>query len=491
MNPNSINITSTPAGLGLPSGISNNSTTTNQENTNTIYVPKRKAAIICENIETVTQDQCLRAVADVIGGRNIHYCSRLSGGRICMYLTNEDCVETICKGGGVLHGAYFIPCRRYVTDATKFIISNCPPELQDEDLKKLLAPYGKVVSAPTRLKVSTVHEDLKHIKTWRRSVYVMIPSDAAEMPKRLLITSSDGLKQTLYIERDEIVCTFCLVPGHSVDKCKKRLNHEQAFPAINTPVAQRLLVNRTSRPPSTPTINNFMPTFVGSTPKTTPEAQTETPVESSAVQMQVPLPNETIPVDQSTPITLTSENLRSFQELISQNLTQEAENVPSNQDEDSDSWLYQPSIKDLKRKNRSLDEDDQADIEMVTDSSLASSTTSAKTCALTNPASKKKQKIKNGKNKENTALTEVVNQMKFKPSFLNKDDFLGFMKDARGKANSRNIAARYTENFGALIIQLQEAELLCQDFNLRRRFQRAADALLPAQPEDEEEKTPE
>ena len=127
----------------------------NKNITNETYFPRRKNAIILDNIQEISQDLCLRAVADIIGGRNIHYVSRLSGGRICMYLTNETHVNHLVQEGGVQIGPMLVTCRRYVSDATKFIVSNCPPELSDEELKKRLQPYGKIVSTPTRLKIST------------------------------------------------------------------------------------------------------------------------------------------------------------------------------------------------------------------------------------------------------------------------------------------------------------------------------------------------
>lgn len=77
--------------------------------------------------------------------------------------------------------------------------------------------------------------------------------------------------------------------------------------------------------------------------------------------------------------------------------------------------------------------------------------------------------------------------MKFKENYLSSGHFSLFMKDCRGKQNSRNVAARFTSNFGALIVQLQEADTLCMDFNLKRRFQRAAEALIESSDDKKKE----
>jgi len=470
MIPSASNLTSKPPQTGVPHGSPNLSNNSHQD-TNYSYTPKRKNAILLENTQEITQDQCLRAVADVVGGHNIHYCSRLSGGRICMYLTDQTHVEQICHEGGVMLGSVFIPCRRYVTDSTKFIISNCPPELLDEDLKKLLEPYGKVVSAPTRLKVSTAHEDLKHIKTWRRSVYVLIPTGAPEIPKRMFIKGPDNTNFTLYIERDEIVCNFCLVPGHSTEKCHKKKNHEKEFPVFTPPVSHRLFVNRQARPTAVtqppsitkPPVNSFMPTFSGNASISTPE--------KSAVQP--PTTQEIISQDL---ILLDPPSDSTSQDFTGKRFPDKPSIVPQYKDSVSNSWfdqMTQPEANknDNKRKTLSTDEDDfqESDAAMYTDTSSTSYTS-----VSSKKATKKKARTKN---KEQVALCEVLNQMKFKENYISKEDFIAFMKDARGKQNSRNIASRFTNNFGSLIVQLHEAENLCMDANLKRRLQRAAEAL--------------
>jgi len=476
---NNHSITSDPGQSGIPSS-RNTEESINQHNTNQAYTPKRQNAIILDNIQDLPQDLCLRAVADVIGGRNIHYVTRLSAGRICMYLTNETHVNHLTKEGGVQIGSQFITVRRYVTDATKFIVSNCPPELSDDDLKKLLSPYGKIVSAPTRLKISTTHDDLKHIKTWRRSIYIITSHDSPKMPKRMLITSTDNVKQTLYIEKDEIVCTFCLTPGHTREKCKKLLNHDQDFPTIYQPAGHRLFnkpqqqPTRTISPPTTSipiTLqNSFMPIFNHSK---TPPPSNEHPPESTSTltiygeSVNQEIPSTSISQERNTPIEEAEETFSmdtahrepqdSDQELEWSNL-----NVPEK--------VAVFASKQGKRSHST--DDDENDVSFLSESS--SSSTSLTT---------KPKKKKNTKKKQQEALTAVLNQMKFQGACLQREDFNRFMCECRGKANSKTIAAKLTSqtNFGALIVQLNEGANLCMDFNLKRRFQRAAEALITPQ----------
>jgi len=186
---------------------------------NASYVPSRKNAVLLEDTSGVTQDRVLRVVADRIGGRKKHYCSRLSNGIICLYLSNSDRVSIMTEGGGIVAESKFIPCRRYVWEDTKIVLSNYPLELTNDEMKQLLQPYGRIVSFPTRLRVTTAHDDLKHIKSWRCSIFMMLSNEGPQLPPRLTISPFDGVKHNLYIEKDELMHLFIHTPGHLEEKC--------------------------------------------------------------------------------------------------------------------------------------------------------------------------------------------------------------------------------------------------------------------------------
>lgn len=450
------------------SGIPSTSTTGQHQQT---YVPIRKNAVIIDNTQEISQDQCLRAVADVVGGRNIHYCSRLSGGRVCIYLTDQDCVTSLVSQGGVTVGPIFLPCRRYVSDATKFIVSNCPPELSDEDLKSLLEPYGKIVSAPSRLRVTTSHDDLKHVKTWRRSIYMVIPDSAPEVPKRMLISGTDNNRYTLYIDKDEIVCTYCLTPGHLEERCKKKQNRDQDFPSIYKPASHRLFVHNRARPEMTTKIDSFsatnsmMPSF---NPRP-PVSEANNSYDNSGIFQQTlfgdplireEITQETSAAEENNPIPIPSPPRSSTMDISVEELKSDSEETPVVQDIVRKLNSQHADNKNEKAIKRRLSPDEDED----SFSDLSESSTSSR---------KKKSK-----QKKQDALASVINNMNFnKENCLSKEEFTEFLKDCRGKCNSKSIAGRYTSNFGALIVQLHEAENICMDFNLKRRLQRAAEAL--------------
>lgn len=505
----------------------------NNQETSRSYVPTRKNAIVLDNTQENTQDQCLRAVADVVGGRNIQYCTRLSGGRICMYLSNDTVVNQLCEQGGVSIGSVFIQCRRYVTEATKFIISNCPPEMSDNDLKTLLSPYGNIVSSPTRLRVSTNHEDLKHIKTWRRSVYIMIPSQAPEMPKRFFVNGTDGSKHTIYVERDEVVCTWCFVPGHVESKCKRKLNHEQVFPQISQPAGHRLFVQRNARQTNSPTIttpindktgnsstpiigqpssstsqevpqtekpvDNFMPTFGQPSSSIRQEVPQEKPINSpmplfgqlsSPFSQEVPLQAETAPnvletlygkiiipnalSEQSAASTTAPTEVKDGTTTVSLLSTLDdplSSRLPTSDDDDDAFQTSFDSSKEISMMMNSNSKRLHSPDKEEEDFSESSSTNS--TAGQESKKARKKRRLK-----EEKALSAVINSMKFTDNFLPPDDFRSFIEDVRGKVNAKTLAYKFTKNLGALIVQLRQAENICMDINLKRRIARASEALV-------------
>lgn len=500
----------------------NSSTSRRQESAdnNQSYTPSRKNAIVLENTSAFTQDQVLRAVADCVGGSNIHYCTRLSNGRICLYLTNEECVNQITDDGGIIIGGIYVSCRRYVSEAKKIVISNCPPELTDNDLKKILEPYGRIVSAPNRLRVTTAHSDLKHIKSWRRSIFMMLPNEAQPLPPRLIITSSDGLRNTLYIEKDEILCTYCHAPGHTEQRCKKKQAMEKEFPSLTTsyhgPASHRLFVHSTAKqsqpareqfqenPPQQIT-NNFMPSFssrptieISQTtiiPNPTPRVE-ETRIESSFDFSALPRneepkeqPSTTIPREEANISGEISSLEDSFGLTNTDNQNHSTQNPYYSFDDPLSESLPSTSKKRFLSPNEEINDQHKFAKTIVSDYQSGSEASNSETqdepqTMEDNEMSdssaeflpKSKKALKKHK-KQEQAFNIATEKIVFDDTKLSFYQFQEFLKNARGKANSKQVAARITPLTSELIKKLEEAIVFSTDHNLTRRMQRAAEAL--------------
>lgn len=426
----------------VASGVNNNNEPADPSRRQTeTYTPTRKNAIIIENTQEVSQEKCLRAVADIIGGHNIHYCSKLSGGRFCVYLTSQKYVDQICDEGISIDYEFF-PCRRYVTQSTKFIISNCPPEFSDDQLVTLLQPYGKISSPVTRLRVATTHEDLRHIRTWRRSVFMLIPNNSPQMPKRILLTNTDGQQQAIYIEKDDIMCSYCMSPGHPIDKCKKKLNHERNFPPITPSLTS--LQNAQSKEPIVEKITHQ-------------KQNTETLITPNQIQTQSAQQtlNTTDPENTST--------ARNLHEPPPQQL-QEVPKILNEISNKKNEKILNKSTTKKKRSHSPVSDDYDYD----------SSTSAQSDVSDSNKSRQPNKKTK----KQEAAIQQLMKNIKKEESHpLEVTELQSFLQQCRGKANSKKLAQKFTNDTAGLIQQLHSALLLCSDFNLQRRLTRAAEAL--------------
>ncbi|KAJ1526351.1 hypothetical protein ONE63_009500 [Megalurothrips usitatus] len=446
------------------------------------YRPSRKNAIVLENTQKINQDICLRAVADKIGGRNIHYVNRLSGGRLCLYLTNITLVDKMCEEGGIVIGSEFIPTRRYVSEAKKIVISNCPPELSDDQVKQLLEPYGRVVSNPTRLRVSTTHEDLKHIKTWRRTVYMMLPENDQTplLPSRMTVTIDD-VRSTIYIERDEVLCNFCLVPGHSEERCKKKQHQEENYHTLHPPLSHRLFVHSNqnkdqSRSPRNMVLNqpDMMPVF---------SAQPSTQQQLDSLER--PDEEETASSIKQTTMKITEKLL---QLSTSEEQRNEKENEPCNTSNISQDSIEEEIISSDWHNFGSANSS-------INDGSRTS--TSQKRVHSPDKPTPREKVPKPSNEQENRELSEaesddslvfqnssqskteskkkeieaICKQITFDPEKVTKLQFKYFLNECKGKQNSKAVALKYSINVPELLEKLTEAIFKTNNFNFQRRLQ--------------------
>jgi hypothetical protein len=171
------------------------------------YTPHKKHGVIFEAVDGFTIEEYLRKIADTIGGRNIKYASRLSGGRICVYLGTEALVKQICTPGGISINDTFIQCRPYIIASKRVVLSNVLPDIPDESLIPSLLTFGKTTSPISKLSISTTHPDLKHIKTFRRLVCMIIPH-MEKMPDTFNV-EHDGVSYAIYVTSDDVTYTNC------------------------------------------------------------------------------------------------------------------------------------------------------------------------------------------------------------------------------------------------------------------------------------------
>lgn len=105
----------------------------------------------------------------------------------------------------------------------RFLISNAHPIIPHDIITENLIIEGiKTVSPITFIK-SGFHDELAHISSFRRQVYIH-PDDIANVPGSLLI-KYDNTDFRILLTDDTLTCFICKQTGHTSNFCKKHLEN--------------------------------------------------------------------------------------------------------------------------------------------------------------------------------------------------------------------------------------------------------------------------
>jgi hypothetical protein len=155
-------------------------------------------------------EQYLRKIA--VGGRNIKYSPTLSGGKTRIYVAAESFVEQICTPGGININDKFAQCRPYIMASRRVVLSNVSPDIPNKSPIPSLLTFWKHTFHVKQLPISTVHPDLKHIKSFQRLVYMMIPY-MEEMPHTRNV-ENERINHVIYTTGNDVICMNCGNTSH-------------------------------------------------------------------------------------------------------------------------------------------------------------------------------------------------------------------------------------------------------------------------------------
>ncbi|KAF0047410.1 hypothetical protein F2P81_001043 [Scophthalmus maximus] len=94
-------------------------------------------------------DGCCQAVGDVVGDSSVKSAYRINGG-VVMFVETVEKANTVVESGIVINGA-FVFVTSLVTPATRVTVSNIPPFIGDDYLRRELGKYGMVMSPLRKL----------------------------------------------------------------------------------------------------------------------------------------------------------------------------------------------------------------------------------------------------------------------------------------------------------------------------------------------------
>lgn len=194
----------------------------------TYNFPKKEQAIIMNAVEGLKIGQYVVAIGNIVGPKKILFASRISNGRMCIYLDNKQTVETLVNNHNtVLIENNEITIRRFVTPARRLILSNVNPCIPHQVLENQLKHMGfKTASPISFLRASVPGDEYGHVLSFRRQIYVL-PDDNIKMPTSI-VTEYDESTYRVFLTYDELLCFTCKLPGHLASKCPNQTNTDMS-----------------------------------------------------------------------------------------------------------------------------------------------------------------------------------------------------------------------------------------------------------------------
>lgn len=172
-------------------------------------------------VEGIEPEEYVYALGELINSKDIVNYSKISNGRIRIYLKNETLVEQITnKYKTIKVNNSDIDIRPLLIKSTRIIISNACPEIPHALIEDALVKLGlKPNSAMIFLRAGLKKPGFEHILSSRRCVY--IASDYDTLPNTTTI-NYENTEHRIFIADDSAYCIHCKKHGHVIDECKTK-----------------------------------------------------------------------------------------------------------------------------------------------------------------------------------------------------------------------------------------------------------------------------
>ena len=178
-----------------------------------------------------TVEECSLAVAEVVGATSVKSAARMNGG-VVIFVDEVDKANTVVANGVVIQDT-FVSVTPLATPATKVLLSNIPPFINDALIIKELNRFGKVVSAVKKLPSGCKSPTLKHVVSHRRILYMILNDRTRDLKVTFKLTV-DGFDYTLFATTENMRCFGCKEEGHLIRSCPEKQSSESASSSAGT-----------------------------------------------------------------------------------------------------------------------------------------------------------------------------------------------------------------------------------------------------------------
>ena len=236
--------------------------------------------------DNVSIQSYINALTSTIPAADLISASRISNGRIAVYLSSKEAViNAVQKGlhfGGSLH-----ELTPLVRPTTRLILSNVYPEIPNSILVQNISSFCKVVSQCRPIPLGLKNK-LSHVMSFRRQVQVIINPNVTP-PDHINFIHS-GTNYRVFLSTESARCFNCGEFGHISRTCKKPQTNQSTNqqPSSNTDTRQN---KPPSGPPSRPSTSAAAP----------PSHSKETPLSTAPAQHPAASIPPNPPQNQSTP----------------------------------------------------------------------------------------------------------------------------------------------------------------------------------------------
>jgi hypothetical protein len=186
--------------------------------------PKKEQAIVLDAIDGISIREYTLSIGNKVGPCHIRYVSRISQGRICIYLSSEEQADKLNQET-VKIGNHILEIRPLITKSKRIIISNVCPIIPHSVLESKLNELNiKTTSRITSIRAGINEPGYAHILSFRRQVYVN-PEDTIKLPESMQI-NFDNTLYWIYFSTEKLTCFICKEEGHLAKYCKTTGNNE-------------------------------------------------------------------------------------------------------------------------------------------------------------------------------------------------------------------------------------------------------------------------
>ncbi|CAK9796158.1 Transposon TX1 uncharacterized 82 kDa protein [Anthophora quadrimaculata] len=182
--------------------------------------PTKDQAIILPVVDGISTKEYVCAVGSIIGPKALRCISRISNGRICIYLDKKETVSNLTgKNQSITINNTEIDIRPMITSAQRIILSNVSPVVPNKSIvEKIFMKYNvRLCFRITPLKTGMADPEYSQILSFRRQVYVN-PEDVKKISDSFTINFEDTVYR-LFTTSDSLNCFVCKQEGHIAKQC--------------------------------------------------------------------------------------------------------------------------------------------------------------------------------------------------------------------------------------------------------------------------------